>query len=160
FNAPADRYFYLPSVGYALFVAGLLVRLPYWLAWLGAKLRKEEINKKHFMFFVYFSSLIGAALLLTQVNGLLAREMTWARVGQSGATIVAALRAAPPPPTYATIYLVDAPATQDGLPLLGEAVAAPLVQLVYADPTLNGVALPCTDLATLSQPGRRVFFQY
>ncbi len=64
FNAPTDRYFYLPSIGYAIVAGSLVARIPRVAIWLQVPLAPAKLT----------AAILAAALLLPQGLSLAAKE--------------------------------------------------------------------------------------
>jgi 4-amino-4-deoxy-L-arabinose transferase-like glycosyltransferase len=149
FSGPSDRYFYLPSIGYAIFAAALLTRL---LAW--AQRRLPRLNTLTRV----AASIVLAALLVSQAVDLAARENTWRVAGQATGGVFHDIRqAVPEPRDYSAFYFVDLPMFLNGVPTFQNAVQEG-VQLIYDNDTIAASAVTCDYLRQQPELPRYSFF--
>jgi hypothetical protein len=171
FSPPTDRYFYLPSMGYAMFVVGLVSTLASALLSINGRgaTTKDELPSS---FVLRPSSASGhsirwavaltlAALLFAQGIDLASRVKVWDINGHTTDNVFAQVkRAVPEPENYAAFYLVDLPMFIDGVPAFQNSLPQ-AVQLMYANPTLAASAVTCDFLAAQTElPRFTYFFRY
>lgn len=152
FNAPAERYFYLPSIGYVILIAGALAGFSAWHAgWPPRAVRNARL----------LPAGVIAVLLLFQIRDLLSFEAAWIASAETSARIMNDLRqAVPDPHDYTAFYLVGIPATYNRAPLFLDGLEQ-AVELVYDDNrTLTATAVTCADLQQLQLPRYNFIFQY
>ncbi len=149
FNAPTDRYFYLPSVGYAILTAALLVQIPR----LATRLKLSGSWVK------LVTAALGVALLLSEGLDLLVKEGNWHTAGQvSGGVYNDVLRSVPIAPRRANFYFVHLPLFLNGVPTFQNALPQAL-QLLYGDSTLSATLVTCEQLAGAQLPRFAYFFR-
>jgi 4-amino-4-deoxy-L-arabinose transferase-like glycosyltransferase len=149
FSAPSDRYFYLPSIGYAIFMAAILTGL---LAWTQRRLPRLHISARA------IASMLVAGLLLFQAVDLLARENAWRVAGQATGGVFHDIRqAVPEPRDYSAFYFVDLPMFLNGVPTFQNAVQEG-VQLIYENDTIAASAVTCDYLRQQAELPRYSFF--
>ncbi|HEX9987599.1 MAG TPA: glycosyltransferase family 39 protein [Chloroflexia bacterium] len=149
FSGPSDRYFYLPSIGYAIFVAALLIAL---LAWVRKRLPQLHIPAR------VTAGILIAALLLFQAVDLLARENNWRIAGQATGGVFNDIRQAiPAPRDYSAFYFVDLPMFLNGVPTFQNAVQEG-VQLIFDNDTIAASAVTCDYLRQQPELPRYSFF--
>jgi len=136
FNAPTDRYFYLPSIGYAI-VAGSLVA---GISRVAVKLQLPLAPVK------LTAAVLAAALLLSQGLSLAAKERSWHIAGQaSGGVFHDVRQPVPAPPARSHFYFVDLPSFLGGVPTFQNALPQAL-HLIYGDETLTASSTTCEEL--------------
>ncbi|HYP40372.1 MAG TPA: glycosyltransferase family 39 protein [Chloroflexia bacterium] len=149
FTGPSGRYFYLPSIGYAIFVAALVTSL---LAWVQKRL--PDLNTPARV----TAGILLAALLLFQVVDLLARENAWRVAGQATGGVFHDIRQyVPEPRDYSAFYFVDLPMFLNGVPTFQNAVQEG-VQLIYDNQTITASVVTCDYLRQQTELPRYSFF--
>ncbi|MGI8589124.1 MAG: glycosyltransferase family 39 protein [Chloroflexia bacterium] len=151
FNAPTDRYFYMPTIGYSLLLAGLLAEVASGLARL---LRRPPSV-------VVPSALAGAVLvlLLPQVPALSAKEAHWNAAGALSGRVLSSMKAALPNPVRHQAFLfVGLPTDFEGVPTFRNGIVQ-AVQLEYGnDLTLRAGITTCAEVRrTRPSPPDSVF---
>ena len=150
FNAPTDRYFYLPSIGYSIVAASLVVGI----VQVSLKLQLPVMPTK------VAAAMLAAALLGNQGLSLAAKEGAWYNAGQaSGGVFHDVRRAAPSPPARAHFYFVDLPLFLDGVPTFQNALPQAL-HLLYGDTSLTASPVTCDELAGAEIPEPAYFFRF
>ena len=150
FNAPTDRYFYLPSVGYAIVVASLVTKMPR----IAARWTLPSTPWK------LLAAAIAGVLVLTQGLSLAAKERNWHDASQaSGGVFNDVRRAVVEAPSHANFYFVDLPTFMDGVPTFQNALPQAL-QLLYRDGTLSGTIVTCEQLESAQLPQPAYFFRF
>ena len=141
FSGPTDRYFYLPSVGYAIFAAGLVG----WLVrFLSSRLTQDGRVARAIGAFVL------AVMLLTQARDLTVKEASWHAAGKvSGGVYNDVKKSVPVPGDGGRFYFVGLPMFMDSVPVFQNALPSGLHAL-YGNRSLAGFAVTCDEL----QPGR------
>lgn len=152
FSAPTDRYFYLPSVGYSIFVAALLVELsraiqrwrPGW-----GKVAKWGL------------ALAIAALLVWQARTLLREVGEWREAGlATGSFFEGIRRAEPEPRDYTAFFFLDLPPVIEGVPAFQNSLPQ-VLHLLYGNTTLAGSAVTCDYLEAQPElPRYSLFFRF
>jgi hypothetical protein len=139
FNAPTDRYFYMPTIGYSLLVAGSVAAAATWLA---ARFRRPPIR-------LLAPALVAvcALLLLPQWPAIQANAAHWnAAGGVSRAVLTGMRRAVPTPVREQAFVFVDLPTEYEGVPLFRNGLQE-AVQLIYGDDrSLQAGVVACADL--------------
>jgi hypothetical protein len=151
FNAPTDRYFYLPSIGYAI-VAGSLVA---GILRLAVSLRLPLAPAK------LTAAILATYLLLAQGLSLAAKERSWHIAGQaSGGVFHDVRQSVPAPPARSHFYFVDLPPFLDGVPTFQNALPQAL-HLLYGNATLTASATTCEELESteLKEPAYLFHFK-
>ena len=149
FSAPTDRYFYLPSIGYAIFVASLLAGLMRFAS--GKRIPMSAALQAVVMAVV-------AGLLLSQTTMLVAKQTRWRTAGQvSGGIVHDTQQAISDPHDYGAFYFVGIPATLNGIPLFGNGLQQ-AIQLVYDNRTLAASLVTCAYLQTQQELPRYSYF--
>lgn len=153
FSPPTDRYFYMPTVGYAILVGSLLRSAVEW-----AQRRETRWSARATRTIAAL-----ALLLLVASRGatLAGKVLEWRAAGQmSGGVLYDIRQAAPAPRDYTAYYLLDLPLLRGGIPVFQNGLQE-AVQLTYSNTTL---AARITDCATLRQttdlPRYSLFFRY
>ncbi len=144
FSAPTDRYFYLPAVGYAILVSSLMVGLE----------RLVAVGRPPLLINVagVVAIFLIGSLLFSQTLSLLAKQNRWRTAGHVSGSVVHDLQqAVPDPHDYGAFYLVDMPATLDGVPFLGNDLQQ-AIQLIYNNQTLTASSVSCDYLAAQAEP--------
>ncbi len=160
FSPPTDRYMYLVSIGYAIFVGGLLGELlrveGFWIL----TVPQSKIQNPKSKIQTAVVVLLLAALLLSQIIQLLDRESAWRSAGKAtGGVFNDMKQAAPQPKDYTAFYFVDLPMTPNGIPTFLNTM--PLaVQRIYDNPTLAASAVTCTYLRQTELPRYNFIFKY
>ncbi|MDQ3706028.1 MAG: glycosyltransferase family 39 protein [Chloroflexota bacterium] len=152
FSPPTDRYFYLPSVGFAILFGCLLGRLPALVA------RRERAFR---MGAIAFACLSLAVLLFTRGADLTSRVATWRAAGHASGGIVNDMRqSVPEPEDYSAFYFVDIPIFLNGVPVFQNGLQQ-AVQETYHNTTIAANALGCDQLADMTEfPRYSYFFRY
>jgi 4-amino-4-deoxy-L-arabinose transferase-like glycosyltransferase len=149
FSAPSDRYFYLPSIGYVIFMTALLTGF---LAWTERRLPRLHIPAR------VIAGMLLVGLLLFQAVDLLARENAWRVAGQATGGVFHDIRqAVPEPRDYSAFYFVDLPMFLNGVPTFQNAVQEG-VQLIYDNQTIAASAVTCDYLRQQAELPRYSFF--
>ena len=154
FSGPTDRYFYLPSVGYALFAVGLV-------DWLIRFLSRRFVQKGRVARAI--GAFVLAMMLLTQARDLTVKEASWHAASKvSGGVYNDVKRSVPVPGNADRFYFVGLPMFMDGVPVFVNALPSDL-QAIYGNRSLLGFVVTCDEL----QPGRlaesiypQYFFQF
>jgi 4-amino-4-deoxy-L-arabinose transferase-like glycosyltransferase len=150
FSGPADRYFYLPSMGYAIFLGALLSELPGWVA----RLRVPSLASRAVV------ALIAGALFLTQAAELSTREGVWRSAGQAtGGVFNDMVQAVPEPRDYSAFFFTGLPMFMDGVPVFQNGVQEG-VQLIYGNRTITAAAVSCDHLRLTELPRYSHFFRF
>jgi 4-amino-4-deoxy-L-arabinose transferase-like glycosyltransferase len=135
FSPPTDRYYYLPSMGFAMLAAVLLAHLPLRLPSLQTFSIQRVVRG--------VAGLVLVLLLLWQAQGLAAREFAWKVAGDASRSVFLGTReAVPEPRDYTTFFLVDAPLTYNGVPTFVNTLPQ-AVQLLYENDTLAASIVSC-----------------
>jgi hypothetical protein len=152
FSPPTDRYFYLPSVGFAIFFGGLLGSLPTLLA------RRERAWR---VGATALACLVLVGLLLTRGTTLASHVATWRAAGHASGGVVNDLRnSVPEPEDYAAYFLVDLPVFLEGVPVFQNGLQQ-AVQRTYDNPTIAAQATNCTQVQAQAEfPRYSYFFRY
>lgn len=137
FNAPTDRYFYLPSIGYAMLAAALIVQIVRSAANLQWPLMVAKLS----------AAALAVAMLLSQSAGLIARESAWHKAGQVSGGVFHDVRRAEGDslPSYTDFYFIDLPTFLDGVPIFQNAFPQAL-HLLYGDDSLSATIVTCEQL--------------
>lgn len=156
FSPPTDRYFYLPSVGFAILfgslLGGLLERAAKWNA-SGRRAASSTLTGA--------AALALALLLSARGADVTGKVLAWRAAGQvSGGVLHDIHQAAPNPHSYAGFYLTGLPVLQGGIPIFQNGLQE-AVQLTYGDTTLAAHTTDCTTLQKATDlPRYTLFFQY
>ncbi|MEO6458390.1 MAG: hypothetical protein ABIO92_08990 [Chloroflexia bacterium] len=152
FTGPTDRYFYLPSVGYALFAAGLV-------SWLVGFLSSSREQNGRIARAV--GALVLAAMLLTQARDLVVKESAWHAAGKvSGGVYNDVKRLVPNAGERDIFYFLKLPPFMDGVPVFQNALPQ-AVQLIYDNPTLFTVTpSECGELQGAPNTVQKYFFTF
>lgn len=152
FSPPTDRYFYLPSVGFAIFFGCLLASL---LALAARCARAWRVGARA------LACLFLVGLLLTHGATLTSRVAEWRAAGHASGGIVNDLRrTVPDPEDYAAYFFVDLPIFLEGVPIFQNGLQQ-AVQLTYDNPTIAAQAATCTQLQAQPEfPRYSYFFRY
>jgi hypothetical protein len=155
FSAPTDRYFYLPSIGYALFVSSVLA----WVARLMAERRLRLPFQTGIIKLAITAIIVG--LLLSQTISLYVKEDKWRMAGQvSGGVFHDVHQAVYDPHDYGAFYFIDIPPALKGVPLFGNGLQQG-VQLVYNNRTLAASSVTCAYLqAQVELPRYSYLFRF
>ncbi len=149
FSGPTDRYFYLPSVGYALFASGLV-------GWLLRFLSHRTAQSGRVARAV--SAFVLAAMLLTQARDLMVKESAWHAAGKvSGGVFNDVKQLVPNPEDRDTFLFIGLPMFMDGVPAFQNAFPSG-VQLIYGNPSLFAAAIQCDMLQGASKTSRQYVF--
>ncbi|MEO8287771.1 MAG: hypothetical protein ABI670_15190 [Chloroflexota bacterium] len=152
FSAPTDRYFYLPSVGYAIFIASLIARLPAFIR------RHLSGTPQTVRAAAPVAALLVLALLASEVAGLLRKESAWHTAGQTSMHVFEDTeRAAPEPNDYAAFFYIDLPATIEDVPTFGNGMQQ-AVQLLYGNKTIAASITDCSQLQAQQETPRYSYF--
>jgi hypothetical protein len=148
FSPPTDRYFYLPSIGYAMFIASILVDLPRLLSkWAPSLYRPARL----------VAALLALTLLLAEVVPLLNKEAAWRLAGEeSRAVFRDTQQIAPDPRDYTAFFYIDLPPTINGVPTFGNGLQE-AVQLLYDNPTLVASSTTCDQLLAQQELPRYLY---
>jgi hypothetical protein len=134
FSGPTDRYFYLPSVGFALLVGDLLGAAPRLVR--EPQLRGALVNA---------SGLAAVVLLLANAVGAYRRALDWRETGRvAGGVLNDTLQLVPKPPPGTAVYYAGVPPFLNGVPLFGNGLPEAL-RLHYNKDTLNALPATCDD---------------
>lgn len=137
FSGPTDRYFYLPSVGYALFVAGLV-------GWLVRFLSSRFAQNGRVAGAI--GAFVLAAMLLTQARDLMVKESAWHAAGKVSGGVYNDVKRSVPVPGYGErFYFVGLPMFMDGVPVFQNALPSDL-QAIYGNRSLAGFVVTCDEL--------------
>jgi len=132
FSGPTDRYFYLPSIGFALIVGEILGALP-------AVGRREGFV----LFPRWLVAALAGGLVLAGGTSVFVRSLAWNEAGRvSGGILNDTRRFLPDPPDGTRFYYAGVPAFLDGVPLFGNGLQE-AVQLMYDSSTLSAVHVTC-----------------
>jgi 4-amino-4-deoxy-L-arabinose transferase-like glycosyltransferase len=155
FSGPTDRYFYLPSVGYSIFVGALLAELPAFAArWTPATLMPNPRPA------LVLSGMALALLLAGQGIALLFKEAEWKVAGgATGGVFHDVRQAVSDPHDYSAFYFVGLPDFMAGVPTFQNALPQ-AVQLIYDNPTLQVVPTTCEQLQQIELPRYSFFFRF
>jgi hypothetical protein len=138
FSGPTDRYFYLPSIGYAIFVSSVLI--------IPARSLIEGRLQLPARFSEVAVAIIVAGLLLSQTTAFLVSQNRWRVAGEASGGVFHDLRQVlPEPHDYGAFFFVDLPTNIDGVPFLGN-VTEQAVQLEYENKTLTASSTTCSAL--------------
>jgi hypothetical protein len=136
FNAPTDRYFYMPTIGYSLLTAGSVAAAT---AWLAGRLRLPPR-------WAPAPALIGVCLVLLapQLPVMEAKAAHWNAAGRLSGAVLRGTRAAVPAPAPGQAFVfVDLPTEVEGVPLFRNGLQE-AVQLAYGDDrSLRAGIVPC-----------------
>lgn len=144
FSGPTDRYFYLPSAGYALLVSGLAG----WLASGISRWHRIEPARLTRPAAAVVAILLGL-VLLAQVRDLLVREGAWREAGKVSGGVFNDVKKAVANPEYsASFYFVDLPAFLDGVPVFQNSLPSAL-QLIYGNGSLDGFTVTCEEVQSI-----------
>ncbi len=152
FSPPTDRYFYLPSVGFAILFGCLLGELPALVA------PRERTFRK---WAVALACMSLTVLLLTRSADLTSRIANWRAAGHASGGIVNDMRqSVPKPEDYSAFYFVDLPIFLNGVPVFQNGLQQ-AVQETYHNTTIAANALGCDQLAAITEfPRYSYFFRY
>jgi hypothetical protein len=151
FNAPTDRYFYLPSIGYAIVAGSLVAGIPSVAIRLQLPLAPAKLT----------AAILATYLLLAQGLSLADKERSWHIAGQvSGGVFHDVRQAVPTPPALSHFYFVDLPPFLDGVPTFQNALPQAL-HLIYGDATLTSSYATCEGLEStqLQEPAYLFHFK-
>lgn len=149
FTPPTDRYFYLPSVGYAILAAGLL-----------AGVLEASLNRHRDGAVKAAVAGLAAVLVVWQGVALAGRVGQWQAVGHaSGGVLHDIKQAVPHPPDHAAFYFVDLPPFIDGVPAFQNALPY-AVQLAYGNPTLSARSVTCEQLQQVPPEPHSYIFRF
>ncbi|MFL5732050.1 MAG: glycosyltransferase family 39 protein [Chloroflexia bacterium] len=138
FSPPADRYYYLPSIGFAIAAASLLTDL--------ARLTTSRRFPTSSRWAGVAAGLLVAVLVLWQSAQLYANEQGWRAAGiASGGLIHDTRQAVQDPRDYTAFYYVGLPETVRGVPLFGGMIKD-VIQLIYDNDTLSAFSVNCDYL--------------
>lgn len=152
FNATTDRYFYLPSIGYAILIAALVQALPL--------LRGIRTRPALQRLVLSTSLLVVALIIISHVPRLLTRLEAWRHAGAlSGGVIADTVRAVPEPEDYSAFYYVGMPLHTDGIPVFGNGIQQ-AAQLVYQNSTITANFVTCSELQRGELPRYSYFFSF
>lgn len=152
FSPPAERYFYLPSIGYAILVGALLTDLPRFALRFRSPVLVSVAKAT--------GGLLLAALLLSQGVTLTQKEAAWESAGQAtGGVLYNMKQAVPTPHDYAAFYFVDLSPDLNGVPLFQSGLQQ-AVQLVYDNSTLQAYSLSCEQLSQTDLARYSFFFRF
>jgi hypothetical protein len=152
FSAPTDRYFYLPSVGFAIFFGCLLGGLPLLLP---QQRRDRQVG-------VMVAACLSLFVLLALRGADLAsRVATWRAAGHIAGGVVKDIRTAVPEPRdYGTFFFVGVPVFLNGVPIFQNGLQE-AVQRTYGNTTVAAQTTDCLVLRTATElPRYSYFFQY
>ncbi|HKP54741.1 MAG TPA: glycosyltransferase family 39 protein [Chloroflexia bacterium] len=150
FNAPTDRYFYLPSIGYASIAAALIAGIVQAAVRWQIPLAPVKLT----------AAMLAVALLLPQGLSLAAKERAWHIAGAASGGVFHDMREGVPiPAIHAHFYFVDLPPFLDGVPTFQNALPQAL-HLVYGDPTLTASSTTCEELGSAELPEPAYFFRF
>lgn len=136
FNAPTDRYFYLPSIGYAILAGTLIGHLP--LAAARWQIPAGPVRLT--------AALLALALLLPSALALAGKVRVWHEAGQASGGVYNDVReAVPQPESQAHFYFLDLPTFLNGVPTFQNALPQ-AIQLLYGDNTLAARSATCAEL--------------
>ena len=132
FSGPTDRYFYLPSIGYALLVGDLFGALPNLALQADLRVALRSV-----------SATLGALLVVVPGWGLYTRALAWGEAGRvTGGVLNDTRRAAPDPPAGTRFLYAALPTHLNGVPLFQNGLSE-AVQTIYSNPTLSASPLTC-----------------
>lgn len=152
FSPPTDRYFYLPTAGYAIFVAALLTR--------GAELLQKLPLPGRVGFARSLIGVLFAVLLLWQGVGLLQKVSVWKAAGDAtGGVFHDVQQAVPDPHDYSGFYLTGLPDVINGVPVFQNSLPQ-AIQLIYDNTTIDARSLTCDALQQVELPRYNFLFNY
>ena len=152
FSVPTDRYFYLPSIGYAIFVAGAVYSL------LEVLVKWRATTSPRFVSATF--TVVTALLIVLQLPSLLAHESDWRFAGKTSANVFSTtLHTIPDPHDYSAFFYTDLPLSLNGVPAFGNGLQQ-AVQLLYDNPTIAATSITCTSLQQAELPRYSYFFRY
>ncbi len=152
FSVPTDRYFYLPSVGFAVFVAAAAYSL------LEALVKWRAMRSPRFVGTSF--TVVTTLLILLQLPPLLANEANWRFAGRASATVFSTtLRSVPDPHDYSAFFYTDLPLSLNGVPAFSNGLQQ-AVQLLYDNSTIAAASLTCTSLQQAQLLRYSYFFRY
>lgn len=152
FSPPTDRYFYLPSVGYAIFIAALFNLMLSLATRLSLPILRASSKIAVAVMVCLF--LVGQAVQLTD------RVLTWRSVGHaSGGVIHDVRKSVPNPPDQASFFFVDLPPALGRVPFFQNGLLE-AVQLAYGKSTLAASSTTCDELQTSVLPVPSFFFRF
>ncbi len=152
FSPPTDRYFYLPSVGYALSSGFFLAGLPR----LAAKVHLARLAGPAKV----VSAATLAALIAWQGAALVGGVGRWRAAGLASGGVLHDIRqAAPDPRDYTALYMVALPTTLAGVPVFQNGLQE-AVQAVYENNTIAAYSVSCDTLKKTELARYSLFFRY
>jgi hypothetical protein len=152
FATPTDRYFYLPSIGYAIFVAALL-------AWAIKAIAQWSLPARRLAQGLLAG--VVAILLLAQVQALLQREQDWHAAAVISAGVIHDVhQAVPQPGERASFYFVGVPATIGRIPLFPEGLTEPIRRTYRGARAFTVLTATCQDLVQNQLPQESYLFCY
>jgi 4-amino-4-deoxy-L-arabinose transferase-like glycosyltransferase len=153
FSSPTDRYYYLPTMGFAMLLADLLTALP--------RLLSRGLSRLPDRAPTVISALLVAAVLLWQLPALLSKQSAWREAGLASGGVLNDTRAATADPNdYTAYFYVDLPTTLNGVPFFGNGLQQ-AVQLSYDNHTLTASATTCEALQQQAElPRYSVFLRF
>jgi hypothetical protein len=155
FNEPADRYFYLPSMGYAILIGSLLAEFGRW-----ASSRQNGQGRQLARPVAAATTLAVMVIIALQLPGLWDRLQAWHAAGRtSGSVIAGTTGAVPDPEDYAAFFFIDLPPGINGVPAFGNGIQQ-AVQLAYDNRTIAAGAASCQDLQGIDLPRYSYFFKF
>jgi hypothetical protein len=151
FSGPTDRYFYLPSVGYALFAAELV-------GWLVGFLSSRYAQNGRVARAIGATVLV--AMLLTQTRDLMVKESAWHVAGKASGGVFNDMKQLVPNPGERDIfYFINLPPFMDGVPVFQNAFPQ-AVRLIYDKPTLLATTAECDQLQAAPNNVEKYFFTF
>jgi hypothetical protein len=164
FSGPTDRYFYLPSIGFALVVGDLVAAVAGRMTkGEGRKVEKGEQANPASRLHSYVRwgvALMAALYVMAQGAQVVARALKWGEAGQVTGGVLHDLRTAvPDPPDGAPIFLAGIPTHIGGVPAFDNGLPE-AVQLAYGDPLLRVLPITCETVAAWSLKDEDLVFRY
>ena len=152
FSPPTDRYFYLPSVGFAILFGCLLGGLP-----LLVSRNEPEVRRG----VTLIAALALFVIVVARGTTLVGEVAAWRAAGQASGGIVNDVRqAVAEPRDYGAFYFVDLPIFLGDVPVFQNGLQQ-AVQETFNNTTITAQAIGCDDLAAQPEfPRYSYFFRY